>query len=62
MIVPKQKTQGEGQADEEIIHYLRSGVRKADTAYVVSADKQLQNVANRHLAVSIFSGILEEIG
>jgi hypothetical protein len=61
MIVPTKCTSGEGQADEEIIYYLCHKVRKADSAYVVSADKQLQKTANRHLSVSIFSGILDEI-
>lgn len=61
MIVPTQQKMGDGQADAEIIHYIKGKLRPGVSFYVVSDDRQLQQAANRHLRPGVFSRLLEEL-
>lgn len=60
-ILPTQQTHGSGQADEEILHYIKKNHRPDALVCVVTNDKAVQAIADKHLSPGEFASLLEEI-
>jgi hypothetical protein len=61
-ILPTIKTQGDGQADEEIRYYYAHNCRKDAFVLVVTKDHAVQNTVDHHLTPNEFLRYLSEIG
>lgn len=58
---PTVQKEGEGQADAEIVHFIKTNPRSQASVYTVSSDRQVQAVSNRHLSVGVFCQFLIEL-
>jgi len=59
--LPTVQRGGEGQADAEILKFIKDEARSGSSVYIVSNDKQLQLSANRFLSIGVCCGLLDEI-
>jgi hypothetical protein len=58
---PTVQREGEGQADAEIVNFIKTNARSQASIYTVSSDRQVQTVSNRHLSVGVFCQFLIEL-
>jgi hypothetical protein len=60
-ILPSQQKFGFGQADEEILHYVKLNRRPDAKTFVVTNDKAVQQLSDMHLSPGEFATFLVEV-
>jgi len=60
-ILPSQQKFGTGQADEEILHYVKHNCRPDAKTFVVTNDKAVQLMSDMHLSPGEFAIFLAEV-
>jgi hypothetical protein len=60
-VLPSQQKHGSGQADEEILHYIKANRRPDAMVFVVTNDKAIQTIADKHLSPGEFATMLTEV-
>lgn len=60
-ILPSQQKFGSGQADEEILHYVKLNRRPDAKTFVVTNDKAVQQLSDMHLSPGEFATFLVEV-